>query len=60
MENIADANALADMLHAIGTCPKPVIGKVQGPAYGGGVGLVSVCDIVIASENAQFVFSEVK
>ena len=59
-KNLADGKALAEMLHTIATCPKPIIGKVQGPAYGGGVGIVSVCDIVIASENARFVFSEVK
>ena len=58
-KNMADGMALAEMLHAIASCPKPIIGKVQGPAYGGGVGIVSVCDIVIASEDAKFVFSEV-
>ena len=50
---------IRDRLHTIASCPKPIIGKVQGPAYGGGVGIVSVCDIVIASEDAKFVFSEV-
>jgi len=58
-KNMADGMALAEMLHTIASCPKPIIGKVQGPAYGGGVGIVSVCDIVIASEDAKFVFSEV-
>ena len=58
-KNMADGKALAEMLHTIATCPKPIIGKVQGPAYGGGVGIVSVCDIIIASEDAKFVFSEV-
>ena len=59
-ENIVDGKALANMLYTIAICPKPIICKVQGPAYGGGVGLISVCDIAIASENAQFIFSEVK
>ncbi len=59
-ENIADAKALANMLHTISICPKPIICKVQGSAYGGGVGLISVCDIAIASLNAKFAFSEVK
>lgn len=58
-KNMADGMALAEMLHTIASCPKPIIGKVQGPAYGGGVGIVSVCDIVIASEDTKFVFSEV-
>ena len=59
-ENIADGKGLAEMLHTVASCPKPVIGQVQGPAYGGGVGMVSVCDIAIASEKARFIFSEVK
>lgn len=59
-ENMADGRALARMLHTIATCPKPVIGRVQGPAYGGGVGMVAVCDIAIASEKAVFCLSEVK
>jgi methylglutaconyl-CoA hydratase len=41
-------------------CPKPVIGRVNGPAIGGGTGLVAVCDIVVASDQAVFSFSEVK
>jgi len=59
-ENLADGKALAGMLNTIATCPQPVIGEVQGPAYGGGVGMVSVCDIAVASEKARFIFSEVK
>ena len=59
-QNMADAKALAAMLHSIATCPKPTIAQVQGPAYGGGVGLAAVCDIAIASAAAQFSLSEVK
>ena len=59
-ENIADGKGLAQMLHTVASCPKPVIGQVQGPAYGGGVGMVSVCDIAVASAKARFIFSEVK
>lgn len=59
-DNVADGKALAHMLHTVATCPKPVIAQVQGPAYGGGVGMVAVCDIAVASEKARFVFSEVK
>lgn len=58
--NIRDAEALAGMMHAINTCPKPVIGLVQGAAFGGGVGLAAACDVVIAVERASFSLSEVK
>ena len=59
-ENLADAMGLAAMLRAIDTCPKPTLAVVQGPAYGGGVGLVAACDIAIASEGASFALTEVK
>jgi methylglutaconyl-CoA hydratase len=59
-ENLADAAQLADMLHAIYLCPKPVVAKVQGDCYAGGMGLVAACDIAIASESAHFCLSEVK
>ncbi len=58
--NVKDAEALAGLMHAINTCPKPVIGLVQGAAYGGGVGLTATCDIAIATERASFCLSEVK
>lgn len=59
-ENVADARALSDMLQAIHDCPKPVIAKVHGAAFGGGVGLVSACDMAVALESATFSLSEVK
>jgi methylglutaconyl-CoA hydratase len=59
-ENVADAMVLSDMLEAIDSCPRPVIGVVQGPAYGGGVGLAACCDLVVAAEGASFCLSEVK
>ncbi len=59
-ENVADALALGRLLEALDNLPKPVIGRVQGPAFGGGVGLVACCDIVIASERASFCLSEVR
>ena len=59
-ENHADATRLADMLWAIANCPVPVIARVQGDCYGGGVGLVAACDIAIATHSAHFCLSEVK
>ena len=59
-ENIADANLLARMLRAIRECPKPVIARVHGAAFGGGVGLTAACDMAVALESAVFCLSEVK
>ncbi|HEX8602588.1 MAG TPA: enoyl-CoA hydratase/isomerase family protein [Pseudoduganella sp.] len=59
-ENRADAIQLANMLRTIYTCPKPVVAKVHGDCFGGGVGLVAACDIAIAAEDAHFCLSEVK
>lgn len=59
-ENLRDARLLAELFRRIAQCPKPVIARVQGPAYGGGVGLVAACDIAIATFDAQFSLSEVK
>lgn len=54
----ADALQLAAMFRAVEDCPCPVIGLVQGPAFGGGVGLMAACDIVVAAEGATFTLSE--
>ncbi len=59
-ENHADAAKLAEMLWTIYRCPVPVIARVQGDVYAGGVGLVAVCDIVVASDTAGFCLSEAK
>ena len=59
-ENTADAARLADMLRTIYLCPKPVVAKVQGDCYAGGMGLVAACDIVVAAEGVNFCLSEVK
>ena len=59
-ENVADAKALARLLMVLGGLPKPTVALVQGPAYGGGVGLVSACDIALAAENAFFALTEVR
>jgi methylglutaconyl-CoA hydratase len=60
LENEADAMRLADMLRTIYFSPKPVVAKVQGDCYAGGMGLVAACDIVVASDAANFCLSEVK
>lgn len=59
-ENREDALRMAEMLRTIDECPHPVIARVQGAALGGGVGLIAACDIVVAAEDAQFAFSEVR
>ncbi len=59
-ENLRDARALARMLQTINMVAKPTVALVQGPTFGGGVGLAACCDIVIASTRASFSLSEVK
>jgi len=59
-ENLADARALSLMLRSIADCPKPVIARVHGAAFGGGVGLVAACDLACALKRATFCLSEVK
>lgn len=59
-ENLADTRKLARMFAVLNECPKPVIGAIHGHAIGGGVGLVSICDIVIATADTQFSLSEVR
>ena len=55
-----EAAALAHMLGAWNACPKPVIGRVQGNAFGGGIGLMSVCDVVVAVDSARFGLTETR
>ncbi len=59
-ENVRDAQPLARMLAALDRMPQTTIARVQGPVYGGGVGLVAACDIAIATDEASFCLSEVK
>ncbi len=59
-ENAEDAEKLADMLRTIYLCPKPVVAKVQGDCYAGGMGLVAACDIAVSSNGASYCLSEVK
>jgi methylglutaconyl-CoA hydratase len=59
-ENRADAGSLATMLNTVYACSKPVIARVQGDAYAGGMGLVAACDIAVAVDFAHFCLSEAK
>lgn len=59
-ENRRDAMGLADMLHTLYALSKPTLARVHGPAYAGGMGLLSACDIALASNEAEFCLSEVK
>ena len=59
-ERMDAARALANMLRALNEMPKPLIGRVQGNAFGGGVGLISVCDVAIASEGVKLGLTETR
>ncbi|RCW86632.1 crotonase/enoyl-CoA hydratase family protein [Paracoccus lutimaris] len=56
----AGARELAMMLNALNTLPKPLIGRVQGNAFGGGVGMISVCDVAISVPEARFGLTETR
>lgn len=57
---IFEATKLATMLNTLNTMPSPLIGKIQGGAYGGGIGLVSICDVAIADKDTKFGFTETR
>jgi methylglutaconyl-CoA hydratase len=59
-ENLRESRELAELMHSIYTLPKPTLARINGAVIGGGTGLFSACDIVIASERARFGLSEVK
>src|SRR5690606_38597810 len=59
-QNVAAGQSIYGWMLAVGSCPQPVVGRVNGAAIGGGAGLVSCCDIVVADERATFGFSEVR
>ena len=59
-ENLRDGMALAGLMRTLDGMRKPTIARVQGAAFGGGVGLVACCDIAIASMEAVFSLSEVR
>lgn len=59
-DNLRDAELLANLFRHLHTLPMPAIARVQGAAFGGAVGLVSCCDMAVASESASFCLSEVR
>jgi methylglutaconyl-CoA hydratase len=59
-DNHADANRLAQMLATLWACPVPVVGRIQGDCYAGGVGLAAVCDVLVAADSVQFCLSEAR
>ena len=58
--NRSDAQALANMLWVVYNCPVPIVGRVHGDCYAGGVGLAAVCDVLVAAEPVNFCLSEAK
>ncbi len=59
-QNYEESLKLAELMYLIFTHPKPVIARINGSAIGGGVGLMSVCDILIAADHSMFGLSEVR
>jgi methylglutaconyl-CoA hydratase len=59
-QNLADGRAIFDLMAAVDGCRKPVVGRVNGAAIGGGAGLVSCCDVAVAVERASFGFTEAR
>jgi methylglutaconyl-CoA hydratase len=58
--NLSAALDMGAMFRAVRNCPAPVVARVQGPAFGGGVGLAAACDLVVAGPSARFAFTEVR
>ncbi len=58
--NLDNARALARLFETLDRLPRPTIARVNGPAYGGGLGLIACCDIAVAVRGARFAFSEVR
>ena len=59
-ENSTDAMALAKLMSTLHQLSKPTIARVQGAAYGGGVGLIACCDMAVGTQDAAFALSEVR
>jgi methylglutaconyl-CoA hydratase len=60
VDNLRDATALASLFRTLDELPVPLVGRVHGAAFGGGAGLIAICDMVAADQNTVFAFSEVK
>lgn len=60
LENRQDAEGLAALMRALAYCDKPTIARVNGAAFGGGVGLIACCDIAVAVDSAKFALTESK
>jgi methylglutaconyl-CoA hydratase len=58
--NLEDAQRLATLLAALDSLPKPTLARVNGDGYGGALGLIAACDIVVAVDDAKFAFTEVR
>lgn len=59
-DNLAEATRLGAMFAALADFPKPVVGRVHGGVYGGGVGFCCACDIAVAADDAKFGLTEVR
>lgn len=59
-ERVLDSAKLAKMLRTLNELSKPLIGRINGQAFGGGTGMMAVCDITIAAESANFALTEVR
>ena len=59
-DNVRDAEAASTLFAALDALPVPLVGRIQGAALGGGAGLAAVCDLVVAADDAQFGFTEVR
>lgn len=59
-DNRADATRLAEMLWAVYACPLPVVGRLHGDCYAGGMGLAACCDVLVAAEGMHFCLSEAR
>ncbi len=59
-ERVADSAKLAKMLRTLNELSKPLIGRINGQAFGGGTGMMAVCDITIAAESANFALTETR
>ncbi len=59
-QRLREARKLAEMLRALNELPKPLIGRLHGGAFGGGIGMACVCDVAIAAQGTRFCFSETR